>query len=233
MIAHDCLMAQIDALKPTATVLDVGCGQYETLRLVLQLKPGAQVHGCDIQAPPLPDDRIRFTEVDMDHQPLPYPDDQFDFVILQHVLEHVARPVPFMAEVLRVLKPGGRAFVEAPSDRATKRSYPFAQSRYYILNYYDDPTHVNRPWTPQSLYRLALYYGCTPALARYEFSWWSVLRVIPAFVYSQITGKSDVFVREYWRATGWSVFAVIEKPVQLTGKPPFRYFSLRGRLAGR
>jgi SAM-dependent methyltransferase len=200
---------------------------------VLARRPGAELHGCDIQAPPVPHDKIRFRPVDMDRQPLPYADDQFDFVILQHVLEHIERPVPFMAEVLRVLKPGGRLFVEAPSDRATARSYPFAQSRYYILSYWDDPTHVNRPWTPQSLYRLALYYSCIPVLARYEFSWWSVLCVIPAFVYAQTTGKSDVFVREYWRATGWSVFAVIEKPAKLTGKPPFRYFSLRGRTAGQ
>jgi SAM-dependent methyltransferase len=233
MIANDCLIAQITALGPAANVLDVGCGQYETLAMVLTYKPNAELHGCDIQPPPVPNARIQFAQVDMDRQPLPYLDDQFDFVILQHVLEHVERPVPFMAEVLRVLKPGGRAFVEAPSNYSTSRSYPFAQSRYYILNYYDDPTHVNRPWTPQSLYRLALYYSCSPVIARYEFSWWSVLKVIPAFVYSQITGRSDVFVREYWRSTGWSVFAVIEKPANLSGKPPFRYFSLRGRVAGQ
>ena len=40
---------------------------------------------------------------------LPFPDATFDVVVAAHVIEHVARPLRAMAEIERVLRPGGRA----------------------------------------------------------------------------------------------------------------------------
>ncbi len=43
------------------------------------------------------------------------PDGQrFDLLLCSHVLEHVAAPVPFLAEFLRVLRPSGLVYVEVP-----------------------------------------------------------------------------------------------------------------------
>jgi SAM-dependent methyltransferase len=51
---------------------------------------------------------------------LPYPDESFDFLIANHVLEHVADDLRALAEVRRVLKIGGHAILQTPySSRLT------------------------------------------------------------------------------------------------------------------
>jgi len=46
---------------------------------------------------------------------LPYPDAAFDLVCSEHVVEHTADPALYLAEHLRVLKPGGHLFLEYPT----------------------------------------------------------------------------------------------------------------------
>lgn len=45
---------------------------------------------------------------------LPFPDDCFDGVVCLEVLEHVPHPSKVMAEISRVLKSGGRAWISMP-----------------------------------------------------------------------------------------------------------------------
>lgn len=47
------------------------------------------------------------------HQ-LPFPDDAFDGLVVQAVLEHVLSPEKVVAEIHRVLKPGGIVYAETP-----------------------------------------------------------------------------------------------------------------------
>lgn len=58
--------------------------------------------------------------------PLPFSDQEFDSVLLSHVLEHIAHPTALLKEIARVLKPNGTLLVLTP--------HLFA---------YDDPTHVH------------------------------------------------------------------------------------------
>jgi len=59
-----------------------------------------------------------------------FPDRSFDFVVISHVLEHVANPVRIVGEVFRVLRPGGRAIIAVPDMRfnfdRTRPLTPFA-----------------------------------------------------------------------------------------------------------
>jgi SAM-dependent methyltransferase len=45
---------------------------------------------------------------------IPSPDETFDFVIANHVLEHVADDLKALSELRRVLKPGGLAILQTP-----------------------------------------------------------------------------------------------------------------------
>lgn len=55
------------------------------------------------------------TLCDMDRQGLaPFADDQFDFVIFNHVIEHVANPIRALGELFRVAKPNGQVVLSVP-----------------------------------------------------------------------------------------------------------------------
>ena len=49
----------------------------------------------------------------------PLRDKSQDFVICSHVLEHLAEPIGFIAEIYRVLRPGGLALITLPDRRCT------------------------------------------------------------------------------------------------------------------
>ena len=71
-------------------------------------------------------------------QPLPFADRSFDGVVVKDVLEHVADPVGVVAEVRRVLRPGGLVFASSPDaqrwvwDDYTHRR-PFSRKAFRTL----------------------------------------------------------------------------------------------------
>lgn len=96
----------------------------------------------------------------LDDGALPLPDDSVDESFGSHVLEHLHRPLDFMAELWRVTKPGGRVVFQLPygsSDDA-----------------WEDPTHT-RPYFIQS----AAFFG-QPAYWRADYGYtadWSTRTV--------------------------------------------------------
>jgi SAM-dependent methyltransferase len=48
---------------------------------------------------------------------IPYPDDTFDVVFADNVLEHLTDPLKVFSEVHRVLRPGGRFLAKTPNRR--------------------------------------------------------------------------------------------------------------------
>jgi SAM-dependent methyltransferase len=48
---------------------------------------------------------------DVDAVATPFADEQFDFVVVQNVLHHLAQPIRFFPEAVRILKPGGLVLV--------------------------------------------------------------------------------------------------------------------------
>jgi SAM-dependent methyltransferase len=91
--------AQRIELAPEKDVLDVGCGRLK--------HPGAV--GLD-QLPNTDADIVH----DLDETPYPLQSDSFDLVIARHVLEHVAAPLDVLAEIHRVLRPGGVVIIITP-----------------------------------------------------------------------------------------------------------------------
>jgi glycosyltransferase involved in cell wall biosynthesis len=83
----------IDAVAAGAAVLDIGCGPGHVGR-ELERK------GCDVQGvDSAPDLRMplikKFTQVDLDHEDVPYAADDFDYVLLLDVIEHLDPPAQF------------------------------------------------------------------------------------------------------------------------------------------
>ncbi len=54
---------------------------------------------------------------------LPFEDDTYDFVICNHVLEHIPDDHTAMQELYRVLAPGGTAIMQVPYDRMRQESF--------------------------------------------------------------------------------------------------------------
>lgn len=75
---------------------------------------------------------IRYVSTDMfdpnadraaDLTSLPFPDSSFDFAICSHVLEHIDDDRKAMAELFRILRPGGTAVVMVPIDMKLPRTH--------------------------------------------------------------------------------------------------------------
>jgi SAM-dependent methyltransferase len=61
--------------------------------------------------------------VDMDIMNITFPNDTFDLVICNHVLEHIPNDIGAMKELFRVLKPNGIAVLQVPISAILKDSY--------------------------------------------------------------------------------------------------------------
>jgi SAM-dependent methyltransferase len=100
--------------RPNARVLDIGCGRGLLLRAF-------QRRGCEVTGTEFSDDACRFARealkipvrVGLVHD-LNFPDGSFDVVVMWHVLEHVSDPRTTLAEVSRILRPGGIFLVGVP-----------------------------------------------------------------------------------------------------------------------
>lgn len=80
----------------------------------------------------------------IDLQQIPYPDETFDMVICNHILEHVDNADIALREMHRVLKRGGRAICQTPyASRLTKTfEDPLLQSTDDRLSFYAQEDHV-------------------------------------------------------------------------------------------
>lgn len=95
---------------PAPAVLDLGCGTGDSVELFRRLNAGSSWVGLDVDDSAEVRARTR-TDAEFatfDGERVPFGDGSFDIVYCAQVLEHVPRPEPLMAEVARVLRPGGQ-----------------------------------------------------------------------------------------------------------------------------
>lgn len=91
-------------------VLDVGCGTQPYRELLTHANA---VVGLELDTP---ENRAGKKNVDVfyDGKTLPFPDQSFQGVLCNQVLEHVAEPEQFLDELSRVLAPGGTLVLSVP-----------------------------------------------------------------------------------------------------------------------
>ena len=218
-------------LPRNAHVLDVGCFGFGQVAKAKELNRSdlrhAGVDYCEPQSFPAGFD---FRKADLNREPIPFPDDTFDLVVASHIIEHLDDGVVFFGECLRVLKPGGLLYVEAPSERSLwLPSMPYQRDSFFSLSFFDDPTHRLRPWPPQALHRLTLYYGCEPLHSSYIQSWKCVF-LLPVYLLNAWLKRSGSRLEgAVWGAIGWACYLIAKKPESLSGKPPFFYYIPKSR----
>jgi ubiquinone/menaquinone biosynthesis C-methylase UbiE len=104
------------------SILDVGSGAGQILGHLLRFAPQqTQIVACDLSQKMLGRARQRvkssrpfFVAADMTR--LPFADDSFDCVTCGWVIEHLSDPRPGLAEMGRVLRPGGSLLLLATED---------------------------------------------------------------------------------------------------------------------
>ncbi len=98
--------------KPDITVLEIGGGNGYQAKLIASW-------GCEVQSIDLPQARAgqqyHFPVQDYDGQHLPFSDESCDLVFSSNVLEHVEQLELLLAEIRRVLRPGGMSLHILPS----------------------------------------------------------------------------------------------------------------------
>jgi ubiquinone/menaquinone biosynthesis C-methylase UbiE len=125
-------------------ILDAGCGTGEMAEQLI--RRGHEVWGLDISEPMIRYARercglSRFQLGDIEH--LPFRDNTFDAVVCLGVLEYLDTDERVLSELLRVIKPGGRAVISTPNaicplyhvDRALFGLTAAARPLYYFLKY--------------------------------------------------------------------------------------------------
>ena len=120
-------------------VLELGCGMGH---LLTWLTDRYRVFGCDINAWALSQARQavpqgEFVLLSMD-TPCAFPSATFDILIAKHVVEHLHHPEQAIAEMSRILKPGGLLILSTPNLSSPMRK----RKREHWIGY-KDPTHIN------------------------------------------------------------------------------------------
>ena len=174
-------------------VLDVGCGRGLLLRAF-------QRRGCDVLGTEFSDGACRFARevlkipvrVGLLHE-LDFPDRSFDVVVMWHVLEHVSDPRPTLAEVSRILRPGGIFLVGVPDFGSPEAR--LTKAGWFHL---DMPRHLSHH-TRGSLEKILKDAGMRPAWASYlapEYDCFSFVQsllnwfgVRPNFLYNRLRGQ--------------------------------------------
>lgn len=96
------------APKLDGRLLDVGCGRKPYRNLFA----AEEYVGLEIDTPV--NRMSKRADYYYDGDSFPFPDQRFDGVICNQVLEHVFTPDRFLAEIKRVLKPGGKLLLTIP-----------------------------------------------------------------------------------------------------------------------
>lgn len=110
----DHLLDEVESRGVRGRLLDVGCA-IGTELAAAQAR-GWEAIGLELSKTSLAVARERGLDARGDRlDEAGLADGHFDLVTLNHVLEHIPDPAPFLADVCRVLRPGGLLFVAVPN----------------------------------------------------------------------------------------------------------------------
>jgi SAM-dependent methyltransferase len=205
----DTRAAFVSQTPRNGSLLDLGSSDGETLCHMAELRPDLSFCAVDIAGPPARTPRdTSFARANLESDKLPWPDRSFDSITCMHVVEHLRTMTKLWREIARLLKPGGRVYIETPGLQSlTTPSAPEPLRGKITLNFYDDPTHIH-PVPITSLAAAARDVGLRLKGTGRSRNWlfasaYPVLSLLPP------TRKRYV-ARLHW--LGWSVYLIAERP---------------------
>jgi len=109
----------------TVNILDIGCGKGFFLRDFINLVEKTQLRviravGIDLVRSEgnvfsQVSGRYEFVEGSVDGEPLPFPDNSFEIIACNHILEHIFETEYLLREIRRVITPEGIAVISVPN----------------------------------------------------------------------------------------------------------------------
>lgn len=188
------------------TLLDLGSSNGETLGHMAELRPDLRFFATDLEGQP---ERYphgcQFYRGDIQTQKLPWPDASIDAITCMHLVEHLQDLKPMMREVLRLLKPGGRAYFETPHPKTLDlKSVP---GSICPLNFFDDATHV-KVVPVEELAQLAQSLGLVTLRSGISRNWLFAASHLWYFWRPGNRQKYTAYV--HW--IGWSGYIIVSRP---------------------
>jgi SAM-dependent methyltransferase len=125
-------------------LLDLGSSDGETLCHLAELRPDLRLFAADLAGNPAAYPAgCQFQRADLERDRLPWPDGSMDAITCMHLVEHLKELDGLWAEVSRLLKPGGRVYLETPHPKSLVMPSPTGKAAgTFTLNFFDDVTHV-------------------------------------------------------------------------------------------
>lgn len=132
-------------VRDTDTILELGSGLGILAGKISEKLTTGKVTGIEISADQIakcPKETKKLSFIRGDVCDLPFDQDSFDTVYCRYILEHVESPVRALHEARRVLKPGGRIFIQ--------------ENSILLLEFYPDCPHFRLVWKAFAAYQSTL-----------------------------------------------------------------------------
>lgn len=152
------LINESNCLQSGAKILDFGCGPGF---LLSSLSNNVHKFGVDSSAKAL--EMIKREEIISSNSLETFVDVEFDLIIVNHVIEHLPKPVEKIEELISMLKSGGEFIIGTP-DFGSAMAHHF-KDNYRMLH---EPSHISL-FTLDSLLRLLRDLGLQILKVKFPF----------------------------------------------------------------
>ena len=148
-------MTGLSTINKSIKVLEIGCGNGWAISY---FSPNIECYAIDIgnfYGESLKNRGVKFVTLDVNENNLPYQDQVFDLVMLNHVIEHISNYERLLKELHRVSLNGGYVYIRTPD---------IARVGYL---FFEDYTHI-KPYTMNSLNSMMGAYGFKPIIGLFS-----------------------------------------------------------------
>ena len=191
-------------------LLDLGSSDGLTLGHMHELRPDLKLFAADKAGEPASYPAgCQFERVDLEQGTLPWTSGTIDAITCMHLVEHLRDVTMLLKETARLLKPGGRIYLETPHPKSLALSSPRgAAAGSFTLNFFDDPTHV-RPVAIGALAQWVRQAGLEVLTSGTSRNW-VFAASYPLFMFLP-PSRQKFTARVHW--IGWSAYLIARRVV--------------------